>query len=480
MRLDKRLLVAAGLAVILSACGAVVGAGPASGDGYGPRVDVWTDRGTGGMYRAGESVDIHIMPHEDCYVMVYDIDTDGYVRVLFPRDCYDDCYVAGGRTYTLGGGYRRFYAKGPSGVEYIHVLASYEPFRQVYWDGCDGYEAYVREASWRGFHDYYGSALPPRIYGDPYIAMQTIDEFICTDALEAGLVWADFTYFYVGERVNYPRYLCYDCHGFSSAIRPYADVCVGFSLSFVDCDPIYSPWSWWWWCRPERVYCGPRFVCHWSGRHVCGHGCNHGHGGDHGWTDVCKDDTGRWPSEYKWKSRAEDQGRRVPEFAGSTAIRGGNIVDGARVRTVEGRDRSLYSRSEASRSAPTKVSPSRMASEPSEYDKMRDGESRGDIQRVKTRATVTNARESCGDREVSVTERQRTQPSEEKRSQSNAEVRTSERTKSIVNSIVNHFTRSGSGSSKHDATRQDAKGTKPQVRRGNEGKSPAPRRTLSR
>jgi len=193
-----------------------------------PYVEIWTDRGDGAIYHAGEAAAIFIRPQQDCYVIVYEIDTDGYLRVLFPSDCFYDGFVRGGRIYRIGRGpLRRLYVSGPAGVAYVHVIASFEPFRTIYWHGCSGYDAYAYDVTWRGFTDYWGCALPPRIYGDPYVAMESIDEFICLDRIEFGVVWADFTYFYVDTRVPYPRYVCYDCHGFSSHVRPYSSVASG-------------------------------------------------------------------------------------------------------------------------------------------------------------------------------------------------------------------------------------------------------------
>ncbi len=252
-----------------------------------PYVEIWTDRGTGSVYSPGERVDVYMRPAYDCFVIVYDIDTDGNLRLIFPYDSRDDGFVRGGEIYRLGmSGFGGYYVTGPSGVEYVHVLASFEPFRPVYWHGQAGYAAYAHDASWRGFSDYWGAAVPPRVYGDPYVAMQSINEFICYDALEAGIAFADFTYFYVEHRVSYPRYLCYDCHGYRPAFHPYVDVCGGFHISFVACDPCYRPCSWWWWCSPRRVYCGPTYVCYAK--------------------KPCK----KYPEHYKWRTRCDSYGGR--------------------------------------------------------------------------------------------------------------------------------------------------------------------------
>jgi len=319
-RMLRRLVLALGIVVLAIGC---TGARAAIVEGE-PRVEIWTDRGTGSVYRVGDDVEICLRADRDCFVMVYEIDTDGHLRLLFPYHCGSDGFVEGGQVYRLGRGYYgNYYVTGPSGVEYVHALASLRPFRTLYWHGCDGYENYAYDVSWRGFGDYWGCALPPRVYGDPYMAMQSIDEFICYDYLESGLAFADFTYFYVDERVSYPRYVCYDCHGFDTYYRPYVHVCTGFSIAFVDCDPCWNPWSWWWWCTPRRVYCGPRYVC--SAKRSC------------------RD----WPSRYKWKSRSECYSTRS-EYAHywdeRVRSRTPRVVDTDEVRKYKTGEPDLYGR----------------------------------------------------------------------------------------------------------------------------------------
>jgi hypothetical protein len=319
-RMLRRLILAIGIGAMAIGC---TGVQAAIVEGE-PRVEIWTDRGTGGVYRVGDDMEVCLRADRDCYVIVYEIDTDGHLRLLFPYHCGGDGFVEGGVVYRLGGGYYgTYYVTGPSGVEYVHALASIRPFRTLYWHGCDGYENYAYDVSWRGFGDYWGCALPPRVYGDPYMAMQSIDEFICYDYLESGAAFADFTYFYVDERVSYPRYVCYDCHGFDTYYRPYVHVCTGFSIGFIDCDPCWNPWSWWWWCTPRRVYCGPRYVC--SAKRSC------------------RD----WPSRYKWKSRSDCYSSRS-EYAHywdeRVHDRTPRVVDTGGARKYKAGERDLYVR----------------------------------------------------------------------------------------------------------------------------------------
>lgn len=57
----------------------------------------------GGDYRPGDKVKVEVAPDHDGYLLVFRVDGDGYVRVLFPLDPDLDTYVRGGRRYALRG-----------------------------------------------------------------------------------------------------------------------------------------------------------------------------------------------------------------------------------------------------------------------------------------------------------------------------------------------------------------------------------------
>jgi len=48
-------------------------------------VEVWFDKSKGSVYEPGEEVEIFFTASHDCYMVVYDVDTQGFVNVLFPR-----------------------------------------------------------------------------------------------------------------------------------------------------------------------------------------------------------------------------------------------------------------------------------------------------------------------------------------------------------------------------------------------------------
>ena len=63
---------------------------------YRPRVELWTNRGDAAVYTRGERVRVFFKLDRDAFVTVFRVDTDGRVRVLFPREPWDD-NVARGR-----------------------------------------------------------------------------------------------------------------------------------------------------------------------------------------------------------------------------------------------------------------------------------------------------------------------------------------------------------------------------------------------
>jgi len=134
-------------------------------------IDVWINKAEGSTYYPGEDIKVYFRASRDCYVVVYNIDTRGYVNILYPYNSSDERYVEGGRVYKIPGRYDDYSltVDGPSGVEYIQAVASYEPLSPPHWSGY-----------------YEGSrAVPDDIYTmrmdedeDPYVFMEWVNHRI--------------------------------------------------------------------------------------------------------------------------------------------------------------------------------------------------------------------------------------------------------------------------------------------------------------
>src|SRR5262249_30906146 len=47
-------------------------------------VEVWTDRGEDAVYQEGDNIGIKVRSNGDAYLLVYELDTDGRVNLLYP------------------------------------------------------------------------------------------------------------------------------------------------------------------------------------------------------------------------------------------------------------------------------------------------------------------------------------------------------------------------------------------------------------
>jgi hypothetical protein len=195
-------------------------------------VEVWTDRGEGAVYEPGSKIRIGTRASDDAYLLLYDIDAEGAVHVLFPVHGQNP-YVEGRRSYELPdkNSDGDLVVQGPVGEGYVVALASRTPFEDLPWylrtpdpeaEGLD----YV------GKPDQEEDGITPdgKIVGDPFVAMEKIRRRVLHDPEDRDAFATAYTGYYVHEKVRYPRYICYDCH------RP-------------------NQWSWWDGFDPYYTHC---------------------------------------------------------------------------------------------------------------------------------------------------------------------------------------------------------------------------------
>jgi hypothetical protein len=201
------------------------------------RVSVWTDRGDD-PYQTGRSARVYVRADRDAYVTILRVDTDGQIRVLFPRDPWEDNFVRGGREFEVQDTRNddAFDVDDYPGVGYIFAVASPDPF---------DYDAITSGDHWD-----YRVVSDGRVRGDPYVALTDLAQRIVP---ENDNDWDyDLVPYYVERHYDYPRFLCYDCHSYASysSWDPYAYSCVRFRIVVFD-DPYYYPY---------RYYGGTRVV----------------------------------------------------------------------------------------------------------------------------------------------------------------------------------------------------------------------------
>ncbi len=210
-----------------------------------PKVNVWLNRDD--VYQRGDRVRVYFKSDEDAYVTVVRIDTDGRLRILFPADPWEDNWARGGKTFEVLGRDRdeAFQIDDYAGVGYVFAIASEDPTK---------YDDIVRGDHWD-----YRSISDGRVRGDPYIAVSDLAERI---AIEGGYDY-DVVQYDVERHYDYPRFVCYDCHSYSSYIYwdPYRSSCSRFRIVIYD-DWYYYPYRYYnrgvYVGRPYRP--GPRYV----------------------------------------------------------------------------------------------------------------------------------------------------------------------------------------------------------------------------
>jgi len=190
----------------------------------GPRarvsVDVWINKEEGGVYQPGENMQVFFRSNADAYVLVYNIDTEGYIHLVYPYGPSDPLRVEAGQSYRIPARHDPYdlVADGPPGMEFVVAVASRYPFRDLPWFLTPGV---ADAADQPRSDDELDSGV---IVGDPYVGIERLNRRILAPSGEEDSD-ANETYFYIDRRVEYPRYVCADCHYQAFGFDPYLSVC---------------------------------------------------------------------------------------------------------------------------------------------------------------------------------------------------------------------------------------------------------------
>jgi len=211
-------------------------------------------------YRPGDRVKVRVETEDDGYLLVFHVDPDGTLRVLFPLDPDDDAFVRGDRRYELKGrgGREAFEADDDAGRGWVFAAVSRAPLR------LDGFVL--------GDHWDYRALAPDRLPEQPEAELTELVGRMAGGEFEYDLLSYDVGRYDVAEhtvvhRYYSPRYRpCFACdhYGYGrSGVhigvtfgRPYG---YGYYDSYYDdywySDPFYDPWyhdSWYY--RPVYRY----------------------------------------------------------------------------------------------------------------------------------------------------------------------------------------------------------------------------------
>ncbi len=191
---------------------------------------VWTDRGDEPLVFRGDRVRIYYRTTSDAYISILNINTDGTVRLVYPRSPDDVHYARAGRDYRLLFPRSEFWRVEDSpGMGYFFIVASSQPFDF----SAFGYSRYA------GGWDL--SNIGDAVYSDPYQAIDDYVTYLVPDWEYADYA-IDFATYHVDRKYEYPRFMCYQCHGFRAyaSWNPYHSTCTNFTVVAYN-DPYYYP-----------------------------------------------------------------------------------------------------------------------------------------------------------------------------------------------------------------------------------------------
>ncbi len=219
---------------------------PAPAHGSAPlEVDVWLDRGNGAAYNPDDAIIVYFEANRPSYVVVYGIDTDGYVHILYPYYPGMDNYVAGHQTYSIpGGGFdMALYVDEPVGMGYVEAVASEEPFLLDDWPFMSRHDETVERVE-----------MMRRVSGDRFLSMEEINRGMLS--ISDDLVYDDdFAVYYVEEIPDEPAYASSNYFVGGYYYDPYSYSYPSFYVSAYDywyCDDF-----WYWGYYSPFVYYYP-------------------------------------------------------------------------------------------------------------------------------------------------------------------------------------------------------------------------------
>lgn len=213
------------------------------------RVGVWMEgKEEGDVLQRGEKFTVGFQANQDAYAVVYRIDAEGRVAVLWPRSRFDDGFVFGGHEYLLPvSGARRLVASGETGEGFVEAVVSSYPFD-------------LRDLELDFHHEFTDQPWNFQVTGDPFLAMNEVN-YVVTGLEDSGdYVITNHLSYYVHQAVEHPRFLCGQCHFEEDvAYHPYQDTCTldinydyGWSNSWYDNYGYYPVYS-----NPVYVYVDP-------------------------------------------------------------------------------------------------------------------------------------------------------------------------------------------------------------------------------
>jgi hypothetical protein len=235
----------AALLLPLFMAGGPAPAQPAATSHDDPPIQLWISNDR--RFLPGERAKVEVRTKDDGYLIVFNVDPDGYLRVLFPLDPDKDSFIRGGKKYEVRGrGGREAFEADGKGRGTVYAAVAREPFR---------FDGFVLDDHWD-----YRALAPSRLSTNPEaelnelvrrMAQGNFDyDILSYEVVERVVYASDYTTRYYGSVYSDPW-----CYGYSCGHSYYGSP---FSLSvglffgrpyrryyydpyFYAYDPFYNP-----------------------------------------------------------------------------------------------------------------------------------------------------------------------------------------------------------------------------------------------
>jgi hypothetical protein len=154
-------------------------------------VSLLLDQGDGEVLASGSEVSFSVRANQDAYVILYNIDVEGRVHLLFPESADRLERLPAGRILGIPASGPGWKAGSETGMEFVQAIATTRK------DLIEESELYFLE-----------TGESPRILDDPFVAMNIMTDKLVRAPARNREVALDYTFFYVNERVSHPRTVC--------------------------------------------------------------------------------------------------------------------------------------------------------------------------------------------------------------------------------------------------------------------------------
>lgn len=143
---------------------------------HGLPLDVWTERGDGGLYVEGERLTSYVRAGADCHLRLFYRQADGHTLQVFPNRLKGDDRVVARQVYAIPGPDDpfEFIVRPPFGVEHLIAIASVEPFPRL--DGRDVNGGVLLRGTVKDIVQRLTRGIPPDRLGQAVSRMTTVGQ----------------------------------------------------------------------------------------------------------------------------------------------------------------------------------------------------------------------------------------------------------------------------------------------------------------